>query len=151
MSSFTDGIEVKPLGGGKYKLIKSFEYYYTVGKNLTESIIMPKGRVTDFASVPALLHWLLPPTDKHLMKPSLIHDVLYSEELITNKNTGAYFTRKESDIEMFKMMMILGAPRWKLFSVYTALRLFGWWGYHYDPKDQKKPLQRKLVDFIRGD
>lgn len=148
MSSFTDQVNVQVLGGGRYKLLESFEYYYAVGKDKTESIIMPKGTVTDFASTPAIIHWLLPPTDKHLFKPAIIHDILYSDIHMVNHSTGQYFTRKESDIEMFKMMVIVGAPTWKLLSVYIALRLFGWWGYNYEPKGQKKPLPRIWKDKI---
>jgi len=140
---------MRPLGNGNFKLLESFEFYYATGKNLTESVIAPKGFITNFASIPALLHWALDPTDKHIMKPSVIHDILYSNALVTNHKTGKIYNRLESDLLMFDMMRIQDAPTWKLVGTFLLLHWFGWKAYNYEGKDEKKPWMRVAMDKIR--
>jgi len=148
MSSFTAPPAVRPMGNNKFKLLESFEYYYAVGKEDTESIIVPKGFVTDFASIPSALHWIINPTDQHIMKPAMIHDILYTKEKIFKSGTEEFYTRRESDVLMFDMMRIQGAPLWKLIGVYLALRAGGWAEYDYVGKGQKEPMIRKAWNNI---
>jgi len=39
-------------------------------------VIVPKGRTTDFASVPRLLQWLLPSADARVVRAAAVHDEL---------------------------------------------------------------------------
>ena len=64
MSSFTDPLEVRKItkgkNKGKWQTTRQFTYY--VGEEGSDDkIVVPKGTVTDFASVPRIFWVILPP------------------------------------------------------------------------------------------
>jgi hypothetical protein len=119
MSSFTSDLLVSPLPDGKrWKLVKEFSYY--LDEEGGETIIVPSGFITDFASVPRIFLLILPSTGRY-STASVIHDLLY---------TTRERSRKESDEIFYNGMIILGTKKWKAWIMYKSVRLFGWLNYY---------------------
>lgn len=121
MSSFTTPLKLEYLNGRTWKVLEEFEYW--VGEEVTsEVIVVPAGFITDFASIPRVFWRILPPTDTY-GKAAVIHDRLYDLGIKT---------REECDKIFLDAMEVLGVPAWKRYTMYWALRGFGWaaWNEH---------------------
>lgn len=101
------------LDGRNYKVLRPFVYQVRHG----ETITVPKGFVTDFASVPRLLWRVLPPTG-HYGKAAVVHDYLY-------RTTSMDYTRAEADLVFYEAMEDLGVNAWVSKLMYWAVRCFG--------------------------
>ena len=86
-------------------------------------ITIPKGMVTDLASVPRVFRSLVGRTGKHL-EAAIIHDYLYVAWQIHGIDP-ADDMRLFSDNMMLAAMKASGVGRWKRDTVYFAIRLFG--------------------------
>jgi len=81
MSSFTDDLLVKVLadernGQGLFELAAPFTF--DIGfLGSGETVLVPAGFVTDFASIPGFARWLLPISGK-AAKAALLHDYMLS-------------------------------------------------------------------------
>lgn len=131
MSSFTTPIVARMLACGKnFELVEGFEYYTfldpkgkAVGvdpgeqrKNKPTWVIrIPKGLVTDFASVPSVLWSVAPPIGLH-SKAAVVHDYLY---------IAVVGTRKWADKVFFEAMKAAGVGWFRRNAYYYAVRLFG--------------------------
>ena len=123
MSSFINPLIVSPtLDGRNWRLMKSFSY--RLGKPYSGRFIrVPKGFITDFASVPRFL-WFLPYWAKFNKAP-ILHDFLY----MTQKIMGHKIKRKRADNIFLEAML----AEWRFrksryfiaYSEYLAVRLFG--------------------------
>uniref|UniRef100_A0A6M3J8R7 DUF1353 domain-containing protein n=1 Tax=viral metagenome TaxID=1070528 RepID=A0A6M3J8R7_9ZZZZ len=120
MSSFTSPLIVTPLPDGRsWKLVQEFDYY--IGKESNQNIIhVPEGFVTDFASVPRPLWFLMPPWGVY-GKAAVIHDYGYSTKIRT---------RKETDQIFLEGMLVLGTPKWMAKLMYFAVDKFGWLAWY---------------------
>ena len=126
MSSFTTELKVKPLPNGKHwELLEEFDYY--LGSLESGMYIkVPKGFVTDFASVPRIFWWLFPPWGKY-GKAAVVHDYLYYMKI---------FSRVVSDAIFLEAMKVLKVPLWKRLIIYLAVRLGGWLSWLVKKKDE---------------
>lgn len=116
MSSFTTPLIVQPLDDGMHwVLVESFEYRIGA-KDSGEIINIPKGFITNFASVPRGLWNIFPPWDKY-GKAAVLHDYLYHVKR---------FTRKRCDDIFLEAMEVLGVSKWKRLVIYYAVKLAGW-------------------------
>ncbi len=161
MSSFTSPLIVTPLPDGvNWKLVEEFDYH--VGAEESDDVIhVPKGFVTDFASVPQLLitligiavatagyilgfPWLfilgvifvfvsvqLPKSGSY-GKAAVIHDYIYQAHIRT---------RKEADDIFREAMGVLLVSTWKIFLMYWAVRLSGWLAWRH--------RIRKIAKFVQ--
>lgn len=120
MSSFTKPLIVSPMADGRnWKLVKSFSYH--VGSKYSRFIIkVPKGFVTDFASVPQFLWFWMPYWGKY-GKAAVIHDRLYQTHEVS---------RRMSDTIFYEAMQISGTPKWKARLMYWGVRLGGFLSWH---------------------
>lgn len=84
-----------------------------------EWITIPKGTVTDGASVPWLLRWLFPQMGKY-SKASLAHDYLYDNQI---------GSRADADWDFYLWMILDGVPKWKALTFLFAVAIGGkrWW------------------------
>ena len=80
------------------------------------SYFVPKGFITDFASIPRPFWWLVSPTDYSVLRASLLHDYLY--------RTGHRIGRKYADWLFYKKLIEDGTPKFKAKLMYWAVRLF---------------------------
>lgn len=85
-------------------------------------ISVPKGMLTDFASVPRFAENVIPNDDPDVLYPSVIHDFLYSKE-----SSAAFpdVNRDDADHVLLEAMRSIGAPAWKADMIFTAVRVGG--------------------------
>lgn len=115
MSQFTKPLIVKLVGKNLWEVVEPFEYH--VGCYPSDEVIkVPSGKLTDFASVPRIFWSILSPIDKHA-KAAVVHDFCYEIH---------YDKKKRCDDIFAEGMKVLGVKPWKIFFMYWAVRLFGW-------------------------
>ena len=120
MSSFTRPLIVSPQPNCKaWTLIEPF--CYDVGfEGSRETINVPAGFITDFASVPRIFWAIIPQWGKY-GNAAVLHDFLYQ--------SGQY-SRKRAD-EIFLEAMEVGGTSWLCRHVmFLAVRFFGGKAYH---------------------
>lgn len=97
----------------RWKLMRDFPVHIRVGVRV-QSVVVPKGFVTDFASVPRILHAVFPPMGKY-GAAALVHDYLRVETLVSPK---------EADKLFYSIMVRHGVKSWKARIMYAAVRLY---------------------------
>jgi len=114
MSSFTTPLDVRFLDGKNWKLLEKFEYY--IGEKENNNVIkIPKGFITDFASIPRIFWTIIGhPTGKY-GKSAVIHDWLYRKGIGTRKQADKIF------LDGMKVLRVFYLRRW---TIYFAVRLF---------------------------
>ncbi len=96
-------------------------------------ISVPKGYITDLASVPRFCWAFIAPFD--VARAAVVHDILYekintaykNEKILTKHDREKY--RKVAD-DVFKEGMESAepeVPKWKIWAAYNAVRVFGRW------------------------
>lgn len=122
MSSFTT-----PLRGEfnndmtLFTLTEPFEFYDVGGKRYR----VPSGFMTDFASIPSYLRFILPATGRH-GKAAVLHDWLY---------TCGCVSRFRSDWVFLRAMRVLGVGKIKRRLMYVMVRRFG--AKHYKSRGEE--------------
>ena len=114
MQKFTDELVVKSIGS-KWELVEPFTFYYKTAYGSITDVVIPKGFITDFASTPKILYPVFPPIGKY-NKACIIHDYLYQNKALPRKTCDLYF---------LQAMEVLGVSKWRRYSMYYAVRLFG--------------------------
>jgi hypothetical protein len=117
MNKFTSDLVVKSYDETKWELTEEFYFYFSEDDKST-GVTVPKGFITDFASVPRILWSILPPTGRYT-KAAVLHDFLYSNA------SHLELTRKQCDKMFLQGMEILGVKRWVRNTIYRAVRIFG--------------------------
>ncbi|OGV32562.1 MAG: hypothetical protein A2020_14780 [Lentisphaerae bacterium GWF2_45_14] len=132
MSSFTQSLVVSPLADGKTWVLRT-SFYYAVGDVLSENTVeVPVGFMSDFASIPRWLWWVFPPWGKY-GNAAIIHDWLY-----WNQSTS----RKEADLILLQAMTVLGVGGWYKYPIYWAVYLFGYIAWKRNQLDKKAGFNR---------
>jgi hypothetical protein len=122
MSSFTSLLVVSPLENGKDWVLRK-EFSYDVGYlGSGDTITVPAGFVTDFASVPKTFWGILPRWDKY-GQAAVLHDYLYN---------SLKRSRIDSDKIFLEAMEVLDVPKWKSRVMYQSVRMFGSKHYKMD-------------------
>jgi hypothetical protein len=127
-------IGADPNRGGRacVRLIEPVEYHVFADNSL-DTITVPAGFVTDFASIPWGLWNLFPPLGPWA-RPAIIHDFLYA-----TRGTGCWsgrkwitrpgFTRAQADGVFREAMEVVGVPAWRRAVMYRAVRVGGEGGW----------------------
>lgn len=132
MSSFTTELVISPAARtGFWKLDEAFDYYIDESARRV-TISVPKGFETDFASIPRIFWNILPPFGTY-GKASIVHDFLYS--VLSN---DLQYTRADCDKVFLDAMGILGTNVIVRYSMWVAVRSFGWMFF-------KLPLKNKEI------
>lgn len=106
-SEFLNHLHVRYAGDGMWVLIDEFIY----GSELmNESVMVPVGFRTNFASVPYK-------TDP---RPAVVHDYLYSKKDVSRKLADRVFLEA--------MNLTKDVSKWRRYIRYLAVRMFG--GFH---------------------
>jgi len=115
MSRFTEPLVVTPLPDGKTWVILS-DFGYEIGEEGSGNTInVPIGTYTDFASIPRTLWAVFPRWGKY-GNAAVIHDWMYWDQSRS---------RKEADDIFLEGMEVLKVPKWKRRAIYSAVRTFG--------------------------
>ena len=132
MSRFTEILVVSPLADGRTWVTRQ-EFGYDIGQEDSgNSIDVPAGFMTDFASVPRLLWAILPRWGKY-GNAAVIHDYCYWEQSRS---------RKESDRIFREAMDVLKVPAFTARLMYRAVRLFGYFAWLGNTQRKAKGLSR---------
>ena len=128
MSKFTEVLLVSPLADGRTWVTRK-EFGYDIGaEGSGNTIDVPNGFMTDFASVPRPLWVFLPRWGKY-GNAAVIHDYCYWTQTRS---------RKESDRIFQEAMVVLGVSAFTRFLMYWAVRLCGFlaWKGNTEMKDK---------------
>ena len=86
------------------------------------TVVVPKGFVTDGASVPRLFWNLIPPWGRY-GQAAVVHDYLYATQTTT---------RRLADDTLLEAMRVSGCGVWSYAVIYLAVRMFGWMAWRAD-------------------
>lgn len=138
---FCDDAVLRPVNDSDFETVTPIELrWQECGEQYR--IVLPKGTLTDGASVPRLLWPLVPPTGRHFAA-AILHDDLYRRNcrhMVQRFTNEAWVEinppimplenpRKFAD-ELFRdVMAYFQVPAWKRGAMYRAVRWFGWKAY----------------------
>ena len=109
---------ISPVGEFTYQMGEPMDVIIN-GRHLN----VPKGFVTDLATIPRIFWSFDSPFDGKYMSAAILHDYLYSCSIA--------HSRQEADRILYSAMREEGASKWTANKFYVAVRLGG--GSHYDP------------------
>lgn len=117
--NFLDRIIVRPLPNGKdWELQEKLRYSANDGRLIS----IPKGFISDFASIPKFFRRLYQPaTGKH-RRAALVHDYLYRTPTVD-------FTKEESDNIFLEIMKADGVSSFNRYVLHKAVAIFGGGSY----------------------
>ena len=134
MSKFTEILTVSPLPNGRSWVLRK-PFGYDVGyEDSGETIAVPVGFTTDFASIPRFLWSILFCWGKY-GNAAVIHDYCYWEQK---------YTRKRADEIFREAMGVLRVGWFQTMILYWAVRLFGWIPWRANRKAKANGVQRFL-------
>jgi hypothetical protein len=108
--------------GKMWRVHEEFEYR---SKLLGLVITIPKGFVTDGASVPSLFQNIIAPWGKW-GPAAIVHDYLYRWQ-------GT--TQRQADDVLLEAMRVLEVDRFRQFAIWSAVRMFGASAWREDAKN----------------
>lgn len=121
---------VKPFESySEWLLIEDLPYAI---RDTNKEITIPKGFVTDYASIPRAFCMLLPQQGRY-SRSAIIHDYLYWKQECS---------RKQSDRLMFVAMTESGVDSDTRDKIYKAIRLFGQTAWDSNEKERKEEMPR---------
>lgn len=108
---------------GEWVLLKNLAYIAKDGRRF----VVPRGFVTDLASIPKVLRNVLDVNDKH-RRAAVLHDYLYVTQQVT---------RAEADALFLEAMGVVGVEAPKRYIMWAAVRTGGWiyWNKRARDKD----------------
>lgn len=113
-NTFSTHLITKKIESGKWELQRPLKWINRDGL----VIEVPKGFVTDYASVPRLpLVFSIFGNTAHA--EAVLHDYLYSIK----------WDREDADKMFYEAMLSQGVSKWKAYVMYLAVRSFGWLSY----------------------
>jgi len=137
MSVFTENLIVSPLPDGRtWVLRKTFSY--DVGEEGSgETIRVPVGFITDFASVPRLFWSIFPKWGKY-GNAAVIHDYLYWVQ-------DEQYPKKRADEIFLEGMLVLNVKKITAKILYWAVKYFAQSAWNDNKKDKEKGI-KKFID-----
>lgn len=141
MSVFTENLIVSPLPNGKTWVLRR-DFSYDVGEeNSGETIQVPAGFITDFASVPRVL-WVLFPRWGKYGNAAVVHDYLYWMQ------QDEYRRKRADEIFLEGMRDALGVGAMKAYTLYLSVRAGGWAAWKKNKEDKQNGTSKfiKLTD-----
>jgi hypothetical protein len=117
---FPDPLICEKIGKHTWKLHEKYRFI-RLRNGEEETIKVPKGYETDFASVPSLF-WTLVPKSGEYDGAAVIHDYLYG---LRGADLKPARTRAECDWIFLDGMAVLGVGYFKRHLMWSAVRIFG--------------------------
>ncbi len=114
-----------------WRVLDSFKFY--IGdKDDQRWAHVPAGFLTDGATIPRILWWLLPPWDTYSQAAAL-HDYLCEYKTVYEKGQAVSVDRKEADRIFKSAMKASGVGVWPRQAMYVAVRLWAKFGKRPNP------------------
>lgn len=121
-----DEVASKALGKDYYRVLKSFRFYRSAEDRATWGYV-PAGFLTDGASVPRPLWWLVPPWGAYGQAATL-HDILCETKTLFHNEIPVTITRKEADTIFLEAMKATGVSWVTRTAMYGAVRAWSIFG-----------------------
>lgn len=121
---FLTHLDVRAVAHGRWRLLQPLDYQLEVTTLFYTSVIrVPRGFVTDLASIPKGLRWLISQNERH-RKAAVLHDYLYYK----HGNIGLeLLSRKECDELFLEAMEKCGVSWIKRKIMHAGVRAGGWY------------------------
>jgi len=136
MSNFTDILIVSPMSDGKTWIIMRPFGYEVGSEDSGDTVEVPVGFQTDFASIPRLFWAILPKWGRY-GNGAVIHDWLYWEQERERREADSIF------LEAMEVLKVGAAVRYVM---YWAVRAFGWLAWYRNQCDRAASFPRVLSD-----
>lgn len=107
---------LKKLKNNRWELLVDIEYNFKYSPYVDYKMFIPKGLITDLASVPQFLWNIFPPHGNYAVA-AIIHDTLYRLKEYPRELADAWFRELMKELEI---------SFWKRNIMYFSVRLFGW-------------------------
>ena len=118
---FIHELDLRPLPDGRnWRLAQPLGFWSA----RTGLLTVPAHFKTNLASVPQIFWNILPPFGKY-DDAAVVHDWLYRTHLTS---------RATADATFLMCMKIKGVPFWKRWTMYLAVRAFGWWPWRNESR-----------------
>ncbi len=123
VGKFTTDLNLKYINGIFWSLESELVYVSSKG----ETVTVPKGFITDMASVPKLFWNIFPPMGdgSKYGEAAVVHDFLYATQKIPKPQSDNFF---------LDAMNTLCVPMWKRYLLYYAVAFFGQSSWNEDGK-----------------
>jgi hypothetical protein len=132
MSRFTEVLLVSPLADGRTWVTRR-EFGYDIGEEGSGNTVeVPVGFMTDFASIPRPLWAILPRWGKY-GNAAVIHDYCYWQQ---------DRSRREADEIFREAMGVLGVSACTRSLMYWSVRLFGYFAWRGNTRKREKGYSR---------
>lgn len=107
MPFITPRIVVQELSPGMWQLVEPLVY-----QGNSQQFVVPKGFETDFASVPKLFTWLVPPYGLYT-KAAVLHDFLLHDKPVSDSDADGIFRRamRELGVSFLRRWIMWAAVR----------------------------------------
>lgn len=107
MPFINHGVAVREISPRLWQLTEPLTY-----EGSYQTFIVPESFVTDFASVPKLLTWLVPPYGLYT-KAAVLHDYLLQSHMVTQSDADGIFRRamRELGVSFLRRWMMWAAVR----------------------------------------
>ena len=110
------------LGSDFWVVTNPFIYY--VGEKHSETEVkIPRGYLTDGASVPRVFWNVIPPWGKY-GQAAILHDYLCEYLTVEESGICKSITRKECDQIFLEAMLVMGVPKAKAMMIHSAVSLY---------------------------
>lgn len=137
MSAFTENLIVSPLPDGKTWVLRK-RFSYDVGEEGSgETIEVPAGFITDFASIPRLF-WMIYPKWGKYGNAAVIHDYLYWMQ-------EKKYPRKRADEIFYEGMLVLDVRKFTAKILFWAVKYFAALAWKCNAKAKQKG-EKKFID-----
>jgi hypothetical protein len=117
--NFINEVQLKPIADNQYILLNNYKAF-----DGTRMYTVPKGFVTDFASIPRFLWPLFNPNEFKVIPPAILHDYLYY--------CPNGISRAEVDSIFYSSLIDNLVNPVKAYTYYLAVRLGGWRHFNRD-------------------
>lgn len=134
MSRFTRPLVISPLADGKTWVTMRLFGYDVGTENSGDTIEVPVGFMTDFATVPRLFWSLLPKWGRY-GNASVIHDWLYWEQSRP---------RAQADRIFLEGMVVLQVGLLTRYAMFYAVQWFGWLAWNRNQMDRASGFDRVI-------
>jgi len=101
-----DTVELEQIGKNVWRLRRDVVIY---------GISVPRGFITDLASIPRVFYFIGKRTDENLQRASIVHDYMLRQN---------DYPKCTADRTFFNVMIDDGVPFWKAKLMYFAVRFF---------------------------
>lgn len=124
VSSFTKQLKVSPYDDHMRRWVINESFTYIIGDlDGDESVIVPVGFITDFATIPRYLWSILPPTGRY-GKAAVVHDYLCTYKTVKTNDGIRKISRKEGDDIFLEAMGVSNVHPIVRYTMYAVVRIY---------------------------